>query len=1814
MAIRQGINDMDEASGAPAVAVVGLGCILPDAPDVRTFWQNIKSGRYSVTDVEPDRWDPALYYDPDPKAPQKTYSKIGGWVRDWSWDPGGWHLALPPRVADEVDITQKWAIACTKAALDDYGYPSRRLEPERTAVILGGAISGERHYLTSMGIYYPEYAKLIQQTPSFRALPDQVRASILDELLDGAQHRFPRITEDTLPGELGNILAGRVANLFNFRGAGFTVDAACASALAALDAAFSLLVTGEVDAVVGGGVDRNMGANLYVKFSKIGALSATGTRPYADGADGFVMGEGGAVLLMKRLADAERDGDTIYAVIRGVGGSSDGRGKGITAPNPIGQRLALERAWKRAGVSPGTVNLLEGHGTSTRVGDVVEVESLHAVFGEAGLATGSVALGSVKSNIGHLKSAAGAAGLLKTVLALHHKLLPPSLHCEQPNPGIDFAHSPFRVNTELRDWEVAPGVIRRAGVSAFGFGGANFHAVVDEYVPGAIDAEHRRSTAVIGLPLRPDERPPVTAPGSTGPSAQAIAPVRGALVVGGPDQASVVERLRRVLADAEGGQAPAPALPAASDLHADHRVAIDYADAADLADKTRRALSAFENENEAAAWGALANGGVFHGHGPAPKLAFLFTGQGSQYVNMLRELRRTEPVVAATFAEADAVMTPILGSPLSDLIFTDEDSSDESLAARRLDETAVTQPAVLTVDIAIARLLSAYGIVPDMVAGHSLGEYAALVVAGSIDFADALRAGSARGRAVAALEAPDPGKMAAVFAPLDVIERAVATTNGSVRIVNYNSTTQAVIAGASEAMDRVKEALQQEGSSVVPLHVSHAFHTEIVAPAGEALRDALRGLTVRPPELPIVANLTGDFYSMDPGSGPAVIDSLVRHLTSPVQFIKSLHTLHDAGARVFLEVGPKHALHGFVRDVLRDDPSVVALFTNHPKHGDLVSFNHALCGLYAAGLGASGEGTATAMTEPGVPVEQAAAPVADFTASDAVPRRVPVPVLRPPLDLCLPSGVTLVAASRVVVMPDTGGVCTALLEELAARGVTPLVLDRAADAAALETRLRSWLDEAPVQGVYWLPALDAEGELHGMDLAAWHEALRVRIKSLSTTMRTLYDSIGLAGTFLVSAVRLGGKHGYDEAGAEAPLGGSVSGFTKAYKRERPDALVKTVDFETGATPADVSRLLIGETLRDPGAVEIGHCAGLRWTVGLVAQPAADGQRGIPLTKDTVFVVTGAAGGIVSAIVGDLAEASGASFHLLDLAPEPDPDNQDLAKIVSDRDGLKHDLIARITARGERPTPVAVERELAGLERQQAALAALTAVRAAGGAAHYHRVDLTDAAAVAAVIDRIRAMHGRIDVLVHAAGIEISHLLPDKSPREFDLVFDVKSDGWFNLLHAIGDMPLGATVAFTSVAGRFGNGGQTDYSAANDMLCKLTSHLRRTRPATRGIAVDWTAWTGIGMATRGSIPKMMELAGIDMLGPDAGVPVVRRELTAGGTRGEVVIADRLGMMLDEWNETGGLDPAAVVRGPMIGADVSMGIHSGLTVRTTLDPAEQGFLRDHAMDGTPLLPGVMGVEAFAELASLPLPGWSVAAVEDVHFDAPFKFYRAQPRTLTLRATFREDGPDLMADCSMIGIRELRPGLEPQVTTHFRGRVRMSRAPAALAAGPVAPLDAPSIPSSVIYDVLFHGPAYQVLAEERVSGRNAAGALTAGLPDDHMPMTTPFALQPRLMELCLQTSGVWELATSGRLALPLGIERAEAAPAGITAAGRVTAQATARDDGAFDVVVSDEAGTVLVRMRGYRSIALPGGGDANAIRLLQAAATAEGAASRQ
>ncbi len=841
------------------------------------------------------------------------------------------------------------------------------------------------------------------------------------------------------------------------------------------------------------------------------------------------------------------------------------------------------------------------------------------------------------------------------------------------------------------------------------------------------------------------------------------------------------------------------------------------------------------------------------------------------------------------------------------------------------------------------------------------------------------------------------------------------------------------------------------------------------------------------------------------------------------------------------------------------------------------------------------------------PVAEAAPAAGESGDDDAYPRRIPVPVVRPPLDWCVPTGVVLDATSRVVLLPDEGGVGAKLTARLAKLGVEVLTLDRGLDADGVEARLAEWAADGPITGVYWLAALDDEGPLADLGPDAWRDGVRLRVKLLAVAMRALAGQVAGPGTFLVSATRLGGRFGYDAAGAVAPLGGATSGFTKALARERAEATVKVVDFGPSRKTAALAGLLVDETLRDPGVVEVGYAEDRRWSVGLEVAPAeVDDARA--LGADSVFVVTGAAGSIVSAITGDLAAASSGTFHLLDLVAAPDPDDPDLVRFDSDRDGLKRDLAERITARGDKATPVLIERELAKLERARAARDAMRAVTDAGGTVHWHQVDLTDGDAVVAVAQSIVEHSPRVDVLLHCAGLEISHFLPDKPQREWDLVFDVKADGFFHLLHGLAGAEVGSVVVFSSIAGRFGNGGQTDYSAANDLLCKAVSSFRSTRPGTRGIAIDWTAWAEIGMAARGSIPKMMALAGIDMLPPSHGIPAVRRELTAAGAGREVVVAGRLGLLLDERHPTGGLDPASVVvpegAGPLVGEVVAAPLHDGLVVRAELDPTAQGFLDDHRIDGTPVLPGVMGMEAFAEAAALLAPGLSVAAVEDVSFLAPFKFFRDEPRVVEVRTRLRDGGDGtLVADCTLLGTRTL-PGQGEQVTAHFTGRVVLAPGAPDLGTAEVpAPPEGARITAEEVYAVYFHGRAYQVLAEAWRVGDASAGRLASDLPANHAG-DDPLRVAPRLVELCFQTAGMWELGTTGRMALPTGVDRVAAAADADDAGPAVALATPLAGGGGFDVVVVADDGRVLVRLEGYRTIELPGGPDEQSLAPLRAA----------
>jgi acyl transferase domain-containing protein/NAD(P)-dependent dehydrogenase (short-subunit alcohol dehydrogenase family)/acyl carrier protein len=2742
-----------------AVAVIGVGAILPDALDAKAFWQNVVTGRDSISEVTLDRWDPADYYDPDPKAPGKTYSKIGGWVRGVSFEPT--KLRIPPTVSAAMDGGQKWALLCAAEALRDAGHPDRPLDTESTGVILGNAMGGELHYLTCLRLSMPEYVHAISDTQVFQSLSPADRAALLAQLGESVGRRFPDTTEDTMPGELTNITSGRVAAVLNLRGPNFTTDAACASSLAALQAAVDGLTDHHYDVVVTGAMDRNMGATTFIKFCKIGALSPDGSRPYDKDASGFVMGEGGAFFVCKRLADAEQAGDRIYAVIRGVGGSSDGKGRSIIAPNPLGQILALRRAWQRAGLDPATMTLLEGHGTSTRAGDVAEMETVTQLLAEGSPIKHRIALGSIKSQIGHLKSAAGAASLLKVVLACHHKILPPSINFNQPNPSIPWDKMPLFVNTKVQPWEKPSFGPRRCGLSAFGFGGTNFHVVVEEYVPGMVT---RREPVVQvpasftggapGVTLAKDDRPPM---------------LGNMLAVGGSDPRSVQMALVQAMERAKAGQVPDRQPPGPDFLAAPARLVIAFEDAADLLKKCEAALAGLD-KNEPKKWRVLQSKGIHFRRGKAGKVAFLFPGQGSQYVNMLADV--PDPIVRETFAEADRVMGPILGQPLTSYVYKNEaDPAAMQAAEEALKDTTICQPAMVASDIAVMRLLDKHGVKPDIVMGHSLGEWAAAVGAGMVTFAEALVAVSARARAMASVSIGDKGKMASVMGPTDEIVRRLPEIGGYLTPANINSRKQTVIAGASDAVDRAVDYFNKLGLIAQLIPVSHAFHSKVVAPASDALYRTICEMQIAFPRIPLVGNIDGELYpthDMD-----IIRRRLADQMASSVQFVKGIETCYREGARIFVEVGPKRALMALAESILDDKNDVICLATNHPKRGGIRSFHDAMCGFYAAGIprpenvlvalagaqpgseiasartlaaeaatsptssqgatqtmsespirayagqpdydglgrlfarfldegmalyggrragppalpearpgsivvsgaalglpgqnkhvfddsnverilrgdsfidtvpqvfrtrmleknvvrlvkrevgepsldpiqsvdevirlagrrgafdiveefgiprerveawditsalaiaagiealrdagiplvrhyrhtttggylpdrwrlpvamadetgvifasafpgydnlvdevtrfftqrtggtayefdrrflfrilsmghaqfaellgirgpntqvnaacasttmavgmaedwiragrcrrvliigaddvtsdnllewmgagflatgaattedvlekaalpfdrrrngmllgmgacglvvesedslrergmrglcevlgsefansafhgtrldvdhiedvmerlvsgverrhgvdrhamarelvfishetytparggsasaevfalrktfGASandlvvsntkgftghpmgvgvedavavkilekqivppvpnyrepdpelgtlnlskgghypvryalrlaagfgsqiamtvlrrihgleervadrvayqrwlseisgyptpalevekrtlrikdngpparepaqstwtmgtgprawvgdavptpaaprtqaasalavisaaqaapvaavavtaapspavataaaaaggdvvmetvlrlvsdktgyprdmldpdldleadlgidtvkqaevfalvretfniprqdtlklrdyptlrhvtgfvkenrpdlaaatpttvatGPATTTTTTTGSVVVEKVLGMVADKTgyprdmleldldleadlgidtvkqaevfalvretfniprqdtlklrdyptlrhvigfvetnrpdlaaavgaaaarpvtttttttstatttattnavgAGDAIAEKVlelvagktgyprdmleidldleadlgidtvkqaevfalvretfniprqddvklrdyptlrhvigfvnkylpaaasvapaapapaaaaasaaapvadaaegpspfvsgllrrPVVTLRPPLDACKKTSVRLERGSRVVVVADSEGAGKLLCEQLEGRGVQVLRIDARPERAEIEAALHTWAKVGKAVGLYFLPALDRSASLADLDLVQFRKLYRDRVLLLHGAARGLYEALGNPGSFVIAATRMGGQHGYGAAGASNPVGGAVTGFSKTLRRERPDLLAKAVDFEDGASPEMIARALLDETERDPGAVEIGYVGGLRVTIGLEVMQAlpADAKPPLKLDESTVFAVTGGAGAITVAIVRDLAAASRGTFYLLDArAMPPESEHALLETVVRDREAAKREVFERIKAEKGRATPAQVEERLFDLERQAGILEALRGVEQAGGRAFYRQVDVLDSAAVKAAVDNIRAESGRIDVILHAAGLERSRSLDRKPVEEFDLVFRVKADGLFNLLAATREMDVKAIVGFSSVAGRFGNAGQADYSSGNDFMCKTLSWWAASRPGSLGIALDWTAWGGIGMATRGSVPEIMKRAGIDMLSPAEGLPVIRHALQAGFS-GEAVVGHKLGILIEPFDKDGGLDPdgSLLARAraralPLPFAKVSFDLHQGMTAEIRLDPKVEPFLHDHAIDGIPVLPGVMGLETFAEAAWLLAPLHRVAALENVRFLAPMKYYRHEPRSVIVRARPLLGADGRVRVHTTLSSVQVVVGREPEEKLHFSGVVVLEQGEGQAARTAVDGAGAVGgIGHDDIYRVYFHGPAYRVLEMvNRLSTGQVVGTMRTPLPADTTNPNSTSMVGPRLVELCFQTAGVWEIGQTGQMGLPAVVDRVtvfDPAPNGKLVVAELQPHSSA-DALSFDARVRDDEGKVYLTVEGYRTSRMPGG----------------------
>ncbi|HET6532601.1 MAG TPA: SDR family NAD(P)-dependent oxidoreductase [Actinoplanes sp.] len=833
------------------IAVVGMAALMPGSRDTSEFWCNIVAGRDLITEVPPGRWPADGFYDPDPATPDTTYSHRGAFLPDIEFDA----LAhgLPPTTLAAIDPAQLLGLTVADALLTDLDRNlAGPLDRERVSVILGSST------LSRVGTMDAR----IQRPLWLKALHEQgIEEAAALQICDRIAEQYVPWQEDSFPGLLSNVVAGRIANRLDLHGTNCTVDAACASSLAAVAAAANELALGQADLVVTGGVDATNNPLMYVCFSKTPALSPTGdARPFAADADGTLLGEGLAMLGLKRLDAAERDGDRVYAVIRGLGTSSDGRGGAIYAPMATGQVRALRRAYAAAGYGPDTVDLVEAHGTATRAGDAAEFESLRRVFGETGRPdSGWCALGSVKSQIGHTKAAAGAAGLVKTVLALHQRTLPPTIKVREPNPRLGIENSPFYLNTVARPWIRRASHARRASVSSFGFGGANFHVTLEEYRDGNAPARIRAGA--------------------------------GELVLLSADSPEGLVRADRF----------EPGRP--------HRLAVVASDADDRREKLDRAAEMIARRPGTP---FALPGGVFYDCGPADpgRVALVFPGQGAQYIGMGAE-------IALALPSAQDVWDFVAGPDLADVVFPPPVFTDEQRAAqeRRLTDTRWAQPALAAHSLSLLALLTSIGLAPDCVAGHSLGELVALHTAGVMDAESLLRLARYRGELLARIDA-EPGTMLAVDADADVVQSAMAESAiPDVWLANRNAPRQTVVSGTVGAIGALHARLSANGVTAHRLAVSAAFHSPLMQSAEAPMHDFLATIDLAAPRIDVYANADAAVYDREPA---AIRCALAQHPGAPVMFHDQIEAMYAAGVRTFVEVGPGAVLTGLIGRILGD--------------------------------------------------------------------------------------------------------------------------------------------------------------------------------------------------------------------------------------------------------------------------------------------------------------------------------------------------------------------------------------------------------------------------------------------------------------------------------------------------------------------------------------------------------------------------------------------------------------------------------------------------------------------------------------------------------------------------------------------------------------------------------------------------------------------------------------------------------------------------------------------------------------------------------
>jgi phthiocerol/phenolphthiocerol synthesis type-I polyketide synthase E len=1385
-------NQTDEHFEGLGIAVIGMAGRFPGAENVDEFWRNLCAGVESVTYFSDEELRQAGV--PEAELAEAHYVKAAPVLKDIELFDAGF-FGYTPLEARLMDPQQRLLLEVAWEALENAGHAPQAGASEEgpIAVFTGARMSTYLFYLLGQ------------------------RAALQPQ--------------DRLLVEIGNdvsSLATRLSYRLDLRGPSYMVQTACSTSLAAVHLACQSLLLGECKMALAGASVVMVPHRVGYHHEPGSMLSPDGhCRPFDAGAGGTVFGSGVGMVVLKRLADAQADGERILAVVRGSAVNNDGAYKAsFTAPSVEGQTEVILEALACAGVDADTVSYLEAHGTGTPLGDPIEILALTNAYRASTDRRGFCQLGTVKGNLGHLDAAAGMAGFIKTVLALGHRQLPPSLHFTKPNPQIDFPASPFVVNTQLRPW-TGPAPLR-AGVSAFGFGGTNTHVILEEAPPAE--------------PSTKSERP-------------------WQLLVWSARSAAALEAATADLAAWLRQHLETPLADVAFTLQVGRR---DF--------DHRRVLVCRSTEEAAAALEARASERLLTGvrKSGEPPVAFLFPGQGAQHANMARELYETEPVFREEVDRALAALRPHLGFDLGPLLFPAPSGVEE--ANRRLTETALTQPALFVIEYALARLWMSWGLKPEAMIGHSIGEYVAACLAGVFSLEDALGLVAARGRLMQGL--PAGGMLSVPLSEAEVVP-LLASYGGRLALAAVNGPALCVVAGPLEAVAALEERLAAGDVPARRLHTSHAFHSQMMEPIVEEFAGLVRRVKRSAPQIPYVSNVTGTWITAEEATDPRY---WARHLREAVRFGRGVETLLATPGRILLEVGPGQTLGTLARQQPAAADHLVLATLRHPQRQEMSDAAQILLSLGRMWLaGAPVAWKALHARErrcrvplPTYPFERqrywvdAVAPVHALqggqaanlmaTLSDWVHRRQALSdwFYLPGWKQSLLPRAGAVAPRRWLMLGDQEGLGARLGQRLEAEGHEVILVTPKAAPGAKPGEGLSWtstracsIDPRRREDYAALFAeLEASGRAPQAIVHLWsllpeepEEGARADARFLEECQALGFDSL------LLLAQALGERPSADplelcvvttavqevESGdGVCPERALVLGPCRVIPREYPHITCRAIDVAWPATRPAEAEQVVAQLAGELAVARTGTAADAvvawrgrnRWVQALepvrLEMPPGMADKNDRLRPRGRYLITGGLGGIGLVLAEFLARTVQARLMLIGRTGVP-------AAEMWDEWLATHDPADPMSVR----------------------IRKLRELRAAGAEVEVMRADVANPAEMAGVLGRMRDHWGGIDGVIHAAGVAGGGLIQLKTPEAADAVFGPKVRGARVLDALLGDTPLDFLVLFSSITAFVGEMGQVDYCAANAFLDVLARKwASRGRPA---VAINWDMWHGAGMA-------------------------------------------------------------------------------------------------------------------------------------------------------------------------------------------------------------------------------------------------------------------------------------------------------------------------------------------------------------------------------